>query len=148
MIRTQQYLTEHGISPSLQRLAIMDYLLKNMNHPSVSEIYAALLPDIPTLSKTTVHNTLKLFVQHKIARYIDIDERNARYDGTVEAHAHFRCNQCGCIIDVPLSETNNIYPEKPDFLIEEAYVNLKGICKKCISSKDNDSYLLIFFNLK
>jgi len=129
----QRYLIEHGISPSVQRLAIMDYLLKNRTHPSVSEIYADLLPAIPTLSKTTVHNTMKLFVQQKIARYIDIDERNARYDSTVEVHSHFRCNQCGCIIDVPLSETNSLFPKESDFLIDEAYVNLKGICKRCIS---------------
>ena len=133
MKQTQQYLIDHGISPSVQRLAIMDYLLTNKTHPTVHEIYTELLPAIPTLSKTTVHNTLKLFVQQKIARNIDIDERNARFDGTVEAHSHFRCKQCGCIIDVPLSETNDLLPKDIDFLIDEAYVNLKGICKRCIS---------------
>ena len=133
MIQTQQYLIDHGISPSVQRLAIMDYLLTNKTHPTVHEIYTELLPAIPTLSRTTVHNTLKLFVRHKIALHVDIDERNARYDGTVEAHAHFRCKRCGCITDIPLREIKHLYPKEPDFVIEEAYVNMKGICKTCKS---------------
>ena len=30
-------LTEHGIRPSLQRLAILDYLIKHTNHPNVDQ---------------------------------------------------------------------------------------------------------------
>jgi Fur family peroxide stress response transcriptional regulator len=138
MDSTQQYLIDNGISPSIQRLAIMDYLLTHKTHPTVNEIYTELLPQIPTLSKTTVHNTLKLFVHHKIARPIDIDERNARFDGTVSAHAHFRCKKCGCILDIPLPEIKDLFPKELDFLIDEAYVNTKGLCKSCvISQKDN-----------
>ena len=128
---TQQYLTENGISPSVQRLAIMNYLLTHHTHPTVNEIYAELLPAIPTLSKTTVHNTLKLFVQHKIALHVNIDERNARFDGIVKAHAHFLCKKCGRILDVPLHKLKHLYLEKSDFTIEEAYFNIKGICKTC-----------------
>jgi Fe2+ or Zn2+ uptake regulation protein len=134
MKQTQQYLSDNGISPSVQRLAIMDYLLTHRTHPTVNEIYTELLPAIPTLSKTTVNNTLKLFVKHKVALYIDIDERNARFDGNVEAHTHFRCKKCGCIIDIPLPETKDFIPQEPDWCIEEAYINIKGFCKTCLLS--------------
>ena len=128
---TLQYLIDHGISPSVQRLAIMDYLLTHQTHPTVNEIYSELLPAIPTLSKTTVHNTLRLFVKHNIALHIDIDERHARFDGKINAHAHFRCKKCGSIFDIPLSEVTELFSEKPDFVIDEAYVNIKGVCKIC-----------------
>ncbi|MDR2627399.1 MAG: transcriptional repressor [Dysgonamonadaceae bacterium] len=131
MQSTQQYLVTHGIKPSVQRLAIMDYLLQHHTHPTIDEVYTDLLPKVPTLSKATVYNTLKLFVQQGVALYIDIDERNARFDGEVEAHAHFRCKKCGCIIDIPLSELQNFLPNKPDFVIDEACVNMKGFCKAC-----------------
>ena len=134
MKQTQQYLIEHGINPSVQRLAIMDYLLTHPVHPTVNEIYDGLLSHIPTLSKTTVHNTMKLFVQQKIALQIDIDERNVRFDGTLKTHAHFRCKKCGRIADISLPEIKNLLPKEPDFLIEETYVNLKGICKNCKTS--------------
>ena len=38
----------------------MEYLMAHRTHPTVDEIYLALSPSIPTLSKTTVYNTLKL----------------------------------------------------------------------------------------
>ena len=138
MISTQQYLIKNGISPTIQRLVIMDYLLTHQTHPTVNEIYTELLQQIPTLSKTTVHNTLKLYVERKIVQQIDIDERNARFDGRIEAHAHFRCKKCGCIFDVPLPEIKNLYPKEPDFSIEEVYINMKGYCKKCVMSLDNN----------
>lgn len=48
-----EYLLSYQIKPSVQRIAIMDYLLKHHTHPSIDEIYMALCQDIPTLSKTT-----------------------------------------------------------------------------------------------
>ena len=47
-------LTEHGIKPSMQRMAVMEYLMTHRTHPTVDEIYTALHPSMPTLSKTTV----------------------------------------------------------------------------------------------
>ena len=57
-----EYLEEHDVKPSVQRIAVMDYLMTHRTHPTVDEIYHALEKQIPTLSKTTVYNTLKLFV--------------------------------------------------------------------------------------
>ena len=47
-------LQNHNIKPSVQRIAIMNYLIEHRTHPTVDEIYTALSPSIPTLSKTTV----------------------------------------------------------------------------------------------
>lgn len=46
-------LQNHNIKPSVQRIAIMNYLIEHRTHPTVDEIYTALSPSIPTLSKTT-----------------------------------------------------------------------------------------------
>lgn len=133
MKSTQQYLSVHGIKPSVQRIAIMEYLFKHHTHPTVDEIYTELLPQIPTLSKTTVYNTLKLFVQQGTAMQIDIDKKNARFDSVMETHGHFRCKACGCIIDIPLPEIHHLLPQNTDFSIDEAYVNVKGLCAECKS---------------
>ena len=68
-------LQNYGIHPSVQRIAIMDYLLKNHTHPTVDEVYVALCKVIPTLSKTTVYNTLRLFSEHGAALMLTIDEK-------------------------------------------------------------------------
>lgn len=74
-MKSYDYLISYNIKPSVQRIAIMDYLLAHKTHPSIDEIYLALCKDIPTLSKTTVYNTLKLFVEHGAALMLTIDER-------------------------------------------------------------------------
>ena len=135
MKSTQQYLLAHGIKPSVQRIAIMEYLFQHHTHPTVDEIYTELLPQIPTLSKTTVYNTLKLFVQQGTAMQIDIDEKKARVDRVMETHGHFRCKACGCIIDIPLPEIHHLLPQNTDFSIDEAYVNVKGLCAECKSKR-------------
>jgi len=135
----QKYLLEHGIRPTIQRLAVMNYIMSHQTHPTVNEIYTDLLPSIPTLSKTTVHNTARLFAQQKMVLQVDIDERNARFDGTLDTHAHFMCTSCGHIIDIPLPDMQNLIPQTLDVDIDEAHVNLKGICKSCNLSKKYDS---------
>ena len=89
-----EYLLGYHIKPSVQRIAIMDYLLNHKTHPCIDEIYTALCKEIPTLSKTTVYNTLKLFVEHGAAKMLTIDEKNACFDGDVHPHAHFQCKVC------------------------------------------------------
>ena len=130
------YLSGYGIRPSVQRIAIMRYLLKNLTHPTVDEIYEALKSQIPTLSKTTVYNTLKLFVENGAAIYVGIDEKNARFDGIINPHAHFRCKDCGCIIDIPMN-LDNFIPKEFGGIIDESYFYLKGYCEKCNKSLES-----------
>ena len=127
---TSVYLSGYDIRPSVQRIAIMRYLQKNKTHPTADEVYEALKKQIPTLSKTTVYNTLNLFVENGAALYVGIDEKNARFDGFVESHAHFRCKKCGCIIDLPMN-IDNFLPEGFNGDIENTYFYLKGLCEKC-----------------
>ena len=75
----------HNIKPSVQRIAIMKYLMEHRTHPTVDEIYTALSPTIPTLSKTTVYNTLKILSEQGAAQTLTIDERNTCYDADTEA---------------------------------------------------------------
>lgn len=129
---TKNYLIERGIKPSLQRIAIMDYLLKNRTHPTADEIYQALCDYIPTLSKTTVYNTLKLFTQQGAALSLEIDEKNIRYDGDTSIHAHFRCKSCGAIIDLPVDQVNMVDPKYLEgFVVTEINAFYKGLCDKC-----------------
>ena len=53
-INARDYLEKCGIKPSLQRIAIVEYLMENRIHPTADDIYHALCIQVPTLSKTTV----------------------------------------------------------------------------------------------
>ena len=135
-----EYLLSYNIKPSVQRLAIMDYLLNHKTHPSIDEIYMALVKDIPTLSKTTVYNTLKLFVEHGAALMLTIDENNACFDCDTTKHAHFQCRECGKIYDLPMPEQvkeSVLDLQNQGFHVEEVHQYYKGVCKNCMNKNGN-----------
>ena len=45
--KLHQYLSGFGVKPSLQRLAIMEYLMTHRTHPTADEIFNALSPSMP-----------------------------------------------------------------------------------------------------
>jgi Fur family transcriptional regulator, peroxide stress response regulator len=60
MQNTSEFLKNHSIRPSYQRIRIYDYLTSMRNHPTIDMIYSSLIREIPSLSKTTIYNTLRL----------------------------------------------------------------------------------------
>ncbi len=127
----KNYLTNVGIKPSYQRIKIYEYLIKNMNHPTVEMIYENLSPHIPTLSKTTVYNTLKLFVDKKITQIITIEDTEARFDADTSTHGHFKCIKCGKIYDFSFDHTNLNIKQIENFEIQQTHLYIKGICENC-----------------
>ena len=94
-----EYLLNYQIKPSMQRLAIMEYLLANRIHPTAEDVYHALYPKIPTLSKTTVYNTLNLFVAQGALRMLVIDEKMSVLTLTLPCMPILNVsNVCGCMI--------------------------------------------------
>ena len=141
MEKVQEYLMSKGIRPSPQRIAIMDYLLDNCNHPTVEAVYDALHTSMPTLSKTTVYNTLKLFEKKQAVQILNIDERNVRLDATMEPHAHFQCMRCGKIFDVPVKNGGKMVEllgmnEMTGFEVQQTQIYYKGLCSHCQSEKE------------
>ena len=132
MLESHQYLRQFSIKPSVQRSAVMNFLLKNRIHPTIDEIYMALSPSMPTLSKTTVYNTLGLFVEKGAVRPLAIDERNARYDVDISAHAHFICKSCGKVHDIfNINQSFFQLPVNESFNIDSVEISYSGICKNC-----------------
>lgn len=129
-----EFLRERGVSPSFQRIRILEFLIKNRVHPSAEEIHKNIVKIIPTLSKTTVYNTLNLFVRKGVIKRLGIDDSEARFDIDIEEHAHFQCISCGRIFD--LKENNISFKENLEgHRMLEASIYIKGYCKECSSGK-------------
>ncbi len=136
MNTAKQQLVAHGVHPSVQRIAIMKYLMEHRTHPTVDTIYTDLLATIPTLSRTTVYNTLELLCEKNVVMPLTIDKRNVRYDGCVKPHAHFMCRCCGRVFDVELSEHVRAHLYDSDrFVIEKVELNSTGLCPDCAGKK-------------
>lgn len=131
---TYQHLLAHGVKPSVQRLAVMDYLLAHPTHPTVDVIYRGLSGSMPTLSKATVYNTLRLFVSCGLARQLTIDEHEACYDADMSPHAHFLCTACGRVSDVPLpvsGVSSLLAAPSAGYRVSDVNLYYRGLCPAC-----------------
>ena len=113
-----------GIRPSIQRVAIMKYLLSHHTHPTVEEVY----------------NTLRMLSEHGAALMITIDDHRVCYDGVTEPHAHFFCKRCEKVYDFEAMEMPRYTGELgKGFRIDDTQLYYKGICPKCLEAmKEED----------
>lgn len=136
MIENQEMITKilknKEITPSYTRIKIYDYLAKDKIHPTVDEIYLNLMELFPSLSKTTVYNTLKLFVDKDIVRAINLYDNKMRYELIRSNHSHLKCTTCGEIYDVPADINIYLPDELKDSIINENHLLITGTCSHCL----------------
>ena len=134
-MKEQNYFTElseKGIQPSVQRAKILEFLYQKRIHPTADDIFEHLHPEIPTLSRTTVYNTVKLFADSGILQLLVIEEKEVRYDIDTSHHGHFKCESCGKVFDFNAHSGSGVFPELAGFLIRERHLYFKGLCKSCL----------------
>ena len=126
-------LRESGIRPSAQRIAVYSWLYGQRNHPTAEMIYQALAPDFPMLSRTTVYNTLKLFIAEGVIQPVLIEDGEMRFDADLRRHGHCKCRKCGAVYDLFFPE-ETVLPEPADgFRVEETHLYYRGLCADCAS---------------
>jgi len=126
-------LQNNNIQPSYQRIKILQLLDKKREHMNVNMIYEELIKEIPTISKTTIYNTLNAFVKKGLIQCLTITPEEMRYDFETTPHHHLLCKKCGTIIDVNVQCTYAESMEIDGHRIEEIQGYFKGICKECLS---------------
>jgi Fe2+ or Zn2+ uptake regulation protein len=132
-----ELLKQHDLKITPQRLEILKYLDKNRIHPTANEIYSALKKKNPSLSKTTVYNSLDVLIKHNIIHEVNISKSESRYDFKMEMHHHFLCNNCGKIIDIEVECPFLGKMMNSEHKIEEVHGYFKGICKECMQKEEN-----------
>lgn len=130
-----EILQNAGIRPSLQRIAIYAYMCEHPVHPDVETVYNDLYPVYPTLSKTTVYNTLKLFEENKIVQSLKIEDDKLRFDADMSEHLHFKCMKCQKIFDIPASSEYKDFILPKGFKTSKMQINLWGLCSDCSQKK-------------
>jgi len=129
----QEKLKAKGVRPSQQRLKIFKYLDDHRIHPTADSIFEGLRVELPTISKTTIYNTLRLFIENGLASDLTISGYDVRYDAETKPHSHFLCKQCGQVQDIEQVKCPHIKREVSGNQVDEVHLYFKGICKKCVS---------------
>jgi len=126
---TSELLLGYEIKPSVIRIMIYDFLKDTKSHPRVDEIYHHILPLAPTLSRTPVYNSVKLFYEKGLLKILPIDGTQVRYDADTKFHGHFLCDCCKKVYDFDLGKSTETGLEGFEVLHKEVFYN--GVCKDC-----------------
>jgi len=131
-------LRSKGITITPQRMAIIEFLKKSMNHPSADEIYNAVKRKYPSVSPATVYATLELLTEIGEIQELHIKGDKANYDPIPTRHHHLLCKKCGRIIDVeiecPIIKKKMINGHK----VETIQAYLYGICSECLKKEKEE----------
>ncbi len=137
-----EMLKEKDLKVTHHRIAILKYLDKHRTHPTADEIYTELKKTNPSLSKTTVYNSLETLKLEGIIQNLSICATEARYDFNKDMHHHFLCTKCNRIYDIdfkcPNVEKIRHEIQSEGHKITEVHGYFKGICKNCIKKKTDE----------
>lgn len=125
------------IKPTYIRLKILDYLETNKTHPTAEEIYKKLEKEIPTISRTSVYNTLNVFHEKGLITPLFITGLEARFENNISPHHHFFCEKCGQIIDLDIECDYFKKGKVKGHRITELHGYFKGICRECLKKKES-----------
>ncbi|NLB32279.1 MAG: transcriptional repressor, partial [Tissierellia bacterium] len=73
-------LKKNNIRLTHQRLKVLEYLSNSTKHPTVEQIYKELKQEVPSLSKTTIYNTLNYLAELNLVKVLAIDDNEAHFD--------------------------------------------------------------------
>ena len=101
MKKAMDALRQHGIQPTPQRIAVMQFILASRTHPSADDVYSNVRRTCPTVSRATVYNTLNLLAEKGVIKTQILREGGLVFDANAERHHHFIDEETGRIYDVP-----------------------------------------------
>ena len=105
-------LRAHGITPTRQRVAISTVLFARRQHMAASELLRRMQAgDIP-ISRSTVYNTLELFVDKGLLQELSLGNRSRIYDTNLAPHHHLYHVDSGKIEDLDLSQIRVKVPDE------------------------------------
>lgn len=123
-----------GVRITLQRQAIIRYLIASHSHPTADEIYQALSPDFPNISVATIYNNLRVFKSIGIVKELTYGDASSRFDFNTHNHYHVICEKCDKIVDFhypQLDEVEQLAQHITEFDVTHHRMEIYGICKEC-----------------
>lgn len=109
-------LTQHGITPTQQRVEIGLVLLTKLQHLSADQVLERVNTNGNIVSKATVYNTLSLFVNKGLAKEVNVDSTRILYDSNTRHHHHFYNVDTGTLHDIDAEQLELKHvPAPPEF---------------------------------
>jgi Fur family peroxide stress response transcriptional regulator len=122
-----------GVKLTHQRMIIFQEVAESEEHPNAESVYKAARKKLPMVSLDTVYRTLWMLQDLGLIHILGGRDR-VRFDGNMEPHHHFVCNECGLMRDFYNDEFSRLeIPKEIKYLGsgETVHIEVKGICTEC-----------------
>jgi len=131
-------LREKSIRVTSQRMAVLEYLYGNPDHPTVRDIHRQVRKRFPYISRATIYNALKTLTDGGLLQEIMIRQENKHFDWNVSSHHHFKCVKCGRVEDIPYAVLTaaQVARNVAGYRVKEVRVVMEGYCRECQSKSD------------
>jgi Fur family transcriptional regulator, peroxide stress response regulator len=133
MDSVQHRLKAKGMRVSHQRVKILEFLGRCMGHPSARQVYEALVKEMPSLSRTTIYNTLNALAEKGLVGVVKASGGETRYECADRDHCHFFCTSCHTVIDTEFVCVHLHALESQGHEVHSMQGCFYGVCKECVS---------------
>lgn len=124
----------HGLRMTDQRRAVFDVLMGKRDHPTAVEVFTRVRVKVPSISLATVYNCLDTLTACGLVKTVAHERESVRYCPNLDEHAHFFCQSCGTVTDIPLrarKRPQDAWEFPGEFDISHHEVSFSGTCPKC-----------------
>ena len=132
----RDYLREHNLPVTAQRLAIAAVVLESAKHLSAEEVARELRARGVGAGTATVYRTLELLVRSGLVMERDFGEGFRRFEPAREVphHEHLLCTVCGAVRefrDERLERMATLIAESHGFIRQSHRLVIYGVCESC-----------------
>ena len=124
----------HGLRMTDQRRAVYDVLMGERDHPTAVEVFTRVRSKVHNISLATVYNCLDTLSACGLVKTVTHEREPARYCPNLNEHAHFFCQSCGDVSDIPLrsrKQAQDVWEFPGGFNVADYDVSFSGTCPKC-----------------
>ena len=116
---------------SHQRERIYKAVQSSHAHPTAEAVYSQLKPEMPRLSLGTVYRNLRQMAAE--GRLAEVDGPVARFDACLAPHTHFRCTDCGAVmdLDLPYDPALDALAARDGCTVTGHSLCFTGLCPQC-----------------
>lgn len=120
-----------------QKQLVLEAVQHSHRHLTADEVYQQVKKKMKRVSLGTVYRNLRHLTREGRLREVLLEKGIARYDGNLHQHAHFVCEKCGEVLDLPWD-----FPEKlvvklekrKNILVTSQRLDFYGLCPKCLKN--------------
>lgn len=132
----REYLREHNLPVTAQRLAIARAVLGSNRHLSADDVASAARQEGVEVGTATVYRTIALLVRSGLVVERDFGEGFRRFEPArdVPHHEHLLCSACGTVRefrDERLERMATLIAEDNGYLRQSHRLVIYGLCERC-----------------